>query len=59
VYCFCNWHFGKEGYIMLVKKQPHQPQPTAQYPEHMRKRQIKNIKSKIRQPGITQGELAT
>lgn len=44
---------------MLVKKQPYQPQPTAQYLDHMRKKQIKNIKSKIRQLGITQGELDT
>ena len=44
---------------MLVKKQPYQPQPTAQYLDHMRKKQIKNIKSKIRQLGITQGELNT
>ncbi|MFT3949639.1 MAG: IS110 family transposase [Agriterribacter sp.] len=42
---------------MLVKKQPYLPQSTTQYLEHMRKKQIKNIKSKIRQHAITQDEL--
>ncbi len=56
---FCNWRFGKEEYIMLVKNQSYQPQSTAQYLDHLRKKQIKNIKSTIRRPGITRGGLAT